>query len=54
VQLVMERRPGLVVECGSGSSTVIVARCLRERGRGRGVALAQDPVFAEHTRNLLS
>jgi hypothetical protein len=53
VQLVMERRPGLVIECGSGSSTVIVARCLQELGHGRILSLEHDPDFAEQTRSLL-
>ena len=53
VELVSSRRPDLVVECGSGSSTVLVARCLRELGRGRILSLEHDAEFAEQTRALL-
>jgi Methyltransferase domain len=53
VELVASRRPGLVIECGSGSSTVIVARCLRQLGHGRILSLEHDPDFAERTRILL-
>ncbi len=53
VEQVIGRRPDLVIECGSGSSTVIVARCLRQLGHGRILSLEHDPDFAERTRNLL-
>jgi predicted O-methyltransferase YrrM len=49
VELLAERRPRLVVECGSGSSTVILARCLRRLGGGRLVSLEHDPEFAGRT-----
>jgi hypothetical protein len=49
VELVTERRPRLVVECGSGSSTVVLARCLRRLGGGRLVSLEHDPEFARRT-----
>jgi hypothetical protein len=53
VRLLIETRPALVVECGSGSSTVVVARCLRALGHGRIVSLDHDPVYAERSRGLL-
>jgi hypothetical protein len=43
VRLLVEVRPALVVECGSGSSTVVLARCLRGLGHGRIVSLDHDP-----------
>jgi predicted O-methyltransferase YrrM len=46
-------RPGLVVECGSGSSTVVLARALALNGSGRVVSLESDAGFAEATRGLL-
>jgi methyltransferase family protein len=53
VRLLVETRPGLVLECGSGSSTIVVARCLRALGRGRVISLDHDPVYACRTRELL-
>jgi hypothetical protein len=49
VELLLELRPRLVVECGSGSSTIILARCLRRLGTGRLVSLEHDPVHARRT-----
>lgn len=53
VRLLVETRPGLVLECGSGSSTVIMARCLRVLGRGRVISVDHDPAYADRTRELL-
>jgi predicted O-methyltransferase YrrM len=53
VRLVLETRPSLILECGSGSSTVILARCLQVLGRGRIVSLDHDPSFAQQTIELL-
>jgi predicted O-methyltransferase YrrM len=50
VEMLTELRPGLVLECGSGSSTVVLARCLRRLGRGRLVSLEHDPEFARRTQ----
>jgi predicted O-methyltransferase YrrM len=52
VRLLVEHRPRLVVECGSGSSTVVLARCLRALG-GRVVTLEHDPAWARVTSELL-
>ena len=49
-RLVAEERPRLIVECGSGSSTVILAACLRQLGAGRLVSLEHSPEYAEKTR----
>jgi predicted O-methyltransferase YrrM len=53
VRLLVDVRPGLVVECGSGSSTVIMARCLQGLGGGRIVSLDHDPDYARRTNDLL-
>jgi predicted O-methyltransferase YrrM len=42
-----------VVECGSGVSTVVLARLLRERGAGTLTALEHDAHWAEMVRDLL-
>lgn len=49
-RLVASERPRLILECGSGSSTVILAACLRELGSGRLVSLEHDAGYAERTR----
>jgi predicted O-methyltransferase YrrM len=53
VRLLTETRPRFVVECGSGSSTVVIARCLQAMGHGRLVSLDHDPDFARRTTEML-
>jgi len=48
------RRPRTVVECGSGVSTIVAARCLQLNSSGRVYSLEHEPAFAENTRRLLS
>lgn len=43
-----------IVECGSGVSTVLVARLLRDRGGGTLYALEHDPGWAESARGRLA
>lgn len=45
--------PSLVVECGSGTSTLWIATALRDRGAGLLVALEHDHRFVEQTRRTL-
>ncbi len=55
VDLVITERPALVVECGSGASTLWLALAMRRFGiDGRIVALDHDPVFGGQTRDLLA
>jgi predicted O-methyltransferase YrrM len=55
VDQVIAQRPSLVVECGSGASTLWLALALRRFGiNGRIVALDHDPVFAGKTRDFLA
>lgn len=51
--VVLARRPGVVVETGSGTSTVIIAACLQRLGRGHVWSLEHLPRFAAETRALL-
>ena len=44
----------IVLECGSGSSTIWLAAAFRKRGHGHVVALEHDPGFAEETRRRLA
>jgi predicted O-methyltransferase YrrM len=48
VDLVITERPSLIVECGSGASTLWLALALRRSG------IDHDPVFAGKTRDFLA
>lgn len=50
---VLARKPSVVMECSSGVSTVVVARCLQLTGFGHVYSLEHDPIFAEKTRQML-
>ncbi len=55
VDLVIAERPSLVVECGSGASTLWLALAMRRfEIDGRIIALDHDPVFGGKTRDLLA
>jgi predicted O-methyltransferase YrrM len=55
VDLIVTDRPSLVVECGSGASTLWLALAMRRfKADGRIIALDHDPVFGGKTRDLLS
>lgn len=45
--------PDVVVECGSGTSTLWLAQALRGKGHGRVIALEHDEAFAAKTRAIL-
>lgn len=53
VRHVLRESPRLVVECGSGASTIWLARALEVAGRGKLVALEHDEVYVEKGRRLL-
>jgi hypothetical protein len=53
-QIVAETQPRLVLELGSGSSTVLLAhQCANLGGGARVVSLEESPFFAAQTRRLL-
>jgi predicted O-methyltransferase YrrM len=55
VDLVIGERPSLVVECGSGASTLWLALAMRRfKIDGRIIALDHDPVFGGKTRDFLA
>lgn len=49
-ELVADERPELVVETGSGVSTLVIAYGLEKLGRGRVIALDHDATYAAGTR----
>jgi predicted O-methyltransferase YrrM len=51
--VVRQRRPKLIVECGSGLSTLVIAHALRANQFGRIVALEHAEQFREATREWL-
>lgn len=53
-ELALRERPSVIVECGSGVSTLVFAYACRRNGRGRVVSLDHDEEFALRTRRLLT
>jgi predicted O-methyltransferase YrrM len=53
VEAVLHRRPALVVECGSGASSLWIGYALEKIGSGRCIALEHEPEFAQNTRDAL-
>ena len=53
IQAVLDRRPELVLECGSGVSSIWVGYALEKLGSGRCVALEHEPRYAQATREAL-
>ncbi|MGW9555293.1 class I SAM-dependent methyltransferase [Nocardiopsis sp. NPDC055551] len=54
VRVIDRDRPELVVECGSGSSSVWIGYALRKAGAGRLVAIEHDARYAELSRALVA
>lgn len=52
--LIRRHRPRLIVELGSGSSTVLFAASLRANGSGHVIAVEHDAEHARHTAALLA
>ncbi|WP_162606163.1 class I SAM-dependent methyltransferase [Jiangella asiatica] len=50
LEIVRRRQPGLVVELGSGTSTIWLGYALEQLGSGRLVTIDHDERFAEQTR----
>lgn len=50
---VLRDRPETVVECSSGASTIVLARCLQILGRGHVWCLEHEPEYAAATRRQL-
>lgn len=54
VRAVLTERPGLVLECGSGTSSIWLGYACRQLGeRHRVVSLEHDPEFADQTRQMV-
>lgn len=53
-QHTIRNRPKTILECSSGTSTVVLARCVQMNGEGHVFSLESDKYFAEKTRENLS
>ena len=47
---VLSAQPKCVLECSSGASTLVIARCLQKIGSGHVYSLEHSPEYAEKTR----
>lgn len=47
------QQPEIIVECSSGASTVILAQCARQNGKGHVFSLEHDVHYAEKSRQEL-
>lgn len=50
---ILASRPKVALECSSGSSTLVIARCMQINGEGRVFSLEHDPQYAQATRDEL-
>ena len=50
VRHVQQEKPRSVVECSSGASTLVLARCMQQNGGGKVHSLEHDPMYAAQTR----
>ena len=50
----LRRQPFCVLECSSGVSSIVIARCLQINGKGHVYSLEHDVSYAETTRKLLA
>ncbi len=53
-EIILATQPNLVVEMGSGVSTLVAGYCLRRLGRGKILSLEHDPKHAAATRATLA
>jgi predicted O-methyltransferase YrrM len=49
----LDERPTCVVECSSGTSTLVLARCMQINGAGKVYSLEHDAAYARRTRRQL-
>jgi predicted O-methyltransferase YrrM len=49
----LDEKPACIVECSSGTSTLVLARCMQINGEGKVYSLEHDPIYARRTRRQL-
>ncbi len=52
-EYVLQHQPEVIVECSSGTSTLVLAQCAKLNGKGRILSLEHDVIYAEKTRQEL-
>ncbi len=50
----LQHQPGAIVECGSGASTIVLARCCQLNRHGQVISLEHDAGYATATRQALA
>ena len=50
---VLQKKPGRIIECSSGASTIVLAQCAKLNGYGHILSLEHDARYAEKTRQQL-
>ena len=53
MELILTKKPDLVVEASSGVSTLVIAYCLKQLGKGRVVSLEHDVKYATSSREVI-
>ena len=53
VEHALQAKPEVIVECSSGLTTLVLARCCQLNGRGRVISLENGEEYAEKTRQQL-
>jgi hypothetical protein len=53
IEITYRTNPEIVVEAGSGVTTLVIAYCLKQIGKGRVIALDQDAKFATKSQDLI-
>jgi len=54
IDVCLEQRPSLILECGSGLTTVVLARCCQLNGYGHVYSLENGADYAAATRAMLA
>jgi Methyltransferase domain len=53
-EVILTETPDVVVEASSGASTLVIAYCLKQLGKGKVISLEHDAKHAEMSRRLIS
>jgi len=53
VNEIIEKKPSLIVECGSGISSLIIGYALKEVGKGRLISMEENEAYQEKTKEMI-